>query len=134
MGSSLTSATNTRQNASGGPANAVSVSLRENREAVEKNLSMLYDEVATLLDEHREKVLELAAVLEERKNISGDEVSEIMGSVPGSRTMREPTGWQAVSDTVAGERQREALLKAGRQVAQVERASQGDGMEEDDSR
>ena len=134
MGSSLTSATNTRQNASGGPANAVSVSLRENREAVEKNLSMLYDEVATLLDEHREKVLELAAVLEERKNISGDEVSEIMGSVPGSRTMREPTGWQAVSDTVAGERQREALLKAGRQVAQVERASQRDGMEEDDSR
>jgi ATP-dependent Zn protease len=114
MGSSLTSALNTRQNAGGGPANAVSVSLREDREAIEKSLAHLYEEVATLLEEHREKVLELAAVLEERKNISGEEVAEIMGSSPGSRTMREPKGWQAVSDVVAGERQREALLRRER--------------------
>jgi hypothetical protein len=53
-------------------------------------------------------------VLEERKNISGEEVAEIMGSSPGSRTMREPKGWQAVSDVVAGERQREALLRRER--------------------
>ncbi len=115
MGASLTSANGTRQNAGGGPANAVSISLRENREAIEKNLAHLYDDVAGLLEEHREKVLELAAVLEQRKNISGDEVAEIMGSTPGSRTMREPTGWQAVSDTVAGDRQREALLRSGRE-------------------
>jgi cell division protease FtsH len=115
MGASLTSANGTRQNAGGGPANAVSISLRENREAIEKALAHLYDDVAGLLEEHREKVLELAAVLEQRKNISGDEVAEIMGSTPGSRTMREPTGWQAVSDTVAGDRQREALLRSGRE-------------------
>jgi hypothetical protein len=98
----------------------VSISLRENREAIEKNLGHLYDEVAGLLEEHRDKILELAAVLEQRKNISGDEVSEIMGSIPGSRTMREPTGWQAVSDTVAGDRQREALLKSGRQPVSLD--------------
>jgi ATP-dependent Zn protease len=114
MGGSLTSAMGTRQNAGGGPANAISVSLRENRETIEKNLAQLYDEVAGLLEEQRDKVLELAAVLEQRKNISGDEVAEIMGSAPGSRTMREPKGWQAVSDIVADERQREALLRSGR--------------------
>jgi len=126
MGSSLTSANGTRQNAGGGPANAISVSLRENREAIEKSLAHLYDEVAGILDEHREKVLELAAVLEERKNISGDEVSEIMGSAPGSRTMREPTGWQAVSDVVASERQREALLKSGREAIPIEASTEKD--------
>ena len=127
MGSSLTSANGTRQNAGGGPANAVSISLRENRESIEKQLAHLYDEVAGLLDEHREKILELAAVLEERKNISGEDVSEIMGSVPGSRTMREPTGWQAVSDIVALERQREALLKSGREALPVETNTKEDG-------
>ncbi len=126
MGSSLTSAQGTRQTGGGTPANAISVSLRENREAIEKNLAVLYDEVAGLLEEHKDKVLELAAVLEQRKNISGDEVSDIMGSVPGSRAMREPTGWQAVSDTVAGERQREALIKSGREAAQVEAAEEAE--------
>jgi hypothetical protein len=29
--------------------------------------------------------------------------------------MREPSGWQAVSDEIAGDRQREALTKAGRE-------------------
>ena len=130
MGSSLTSANGTRQNAGGGPANAVSISLRENRETIEKSLAHLYDEVAGLLDENREKVLELAAVLEQRKNISGDEVSEIMGSAPGSRTMREPTGWQAVSDVVAGERQREALLKSGREAIPIEASTEQDGDQE----
>jgi len=122
MGSSLTSAMGTRQNAGGGPANAVSISLRENREAIEKSLGHLYDEVAVLLAEHRDNVLELAAVLEMRKNISGDEVAEIMGSSPGSRTMREPKGWQAVSDMVADARQRDALLRSGRDAVPVEAA------------
>ena len=126
MGSSLTSAMGTRQTGTGTPANAVSVSLRENREDIEKRLASLYEEAAALLDEHREKVLELAAVLEDRKNISGDEVSEIMGSEPGSRAMREPSGWQAVSDSVAGERQREALIKSGREVSLFESDRDGD--------
>ena len=126
MGSSLSSAYGTRENAGGGPANAISITLRESREVIEKKLASMYDQVASLLEEHRDKVLELAAVLEERKNISGDEVAEIMGSTPGSRIMREPKGWQAVSDTVADERQREALLRSGRQVASVESATEAE--------
>jgi ATP-dependent Zn protease len=117
MGGALTSALNTRQISTGGQASPVSTAMREHREAIEKNLAVLYDRTASLLEEHGEKVLELAAVLEERKNISGDEVAEIMGSEPGSQTMRQPKGWQAVSDVVAGERQREALLKAGHEAA-----------------
>jgi hypothetical protein len=56
-------------------------------------------------------------VLEEKKTISGEEVAEIMGSAPGSRAMREPKGWQAVSDEIAGQRQRDALERSGREVA-----------------
>ncbi len=126
MGASLVSASGTRQNASGGPADPISVSLRENREAIEKSLAHLYDDVAVLLEENRDKVLELAAVLEVRKNISGEEVAEIMGSAPGSRTMREPSGWQAVSDTVADERQREALVKSGREPVAIEASVEND--------
>lgn len=126
MGASLVSASGTRQNASGGPADPISVSLRENREAIEKSLAHLYDDVAVLLEENRDKVLELAAVLEVRKNISGEDVAEIMGSAPGSRTMREPSGWQAVSDTVAGERQREALVKSGREPVAIEASVEND--------
>jgi hypothetical protein len=98
--------------------------MRENREAIEKNLAGLYDRVAGLLEEHRDKILELAAVLEERKNISGDEVAEIMGSDPGSRTMREPKGWQALTDSVASERQREALLRSGREAVAMDTSTE----------
>jgi hypothetical protein len=107
----------TRSNEAGGPANPVSTALRERREQIEERLAELYDQVALLLSEHEDKILELAAVLEEKKNISGEEVAEIMGSAPGSRTMREPRGWQAVSDEIASDRQRDALTKAGREVA-----------------
>jgi hypothetical protein len=31
--------------------------------------------------------------------------------------MREPKGWQAVSDEIAGQRQRDALERSGREVA-----------------
>jgi cell division protease FtsH len=124
MGSALTSALGTRQMSGGGQASPVSIAMREHREAIEKNLAGLYDRTASLLEEHRDKILELAAVLEEKKNISGDEVAEIMGTVPGSHTMREPKGWQAVSDTVAGERQREALAKSGREAAALSRSEE----------
>jgi len=117
MGDSLSSTMGTRSNEAGGPANPVSTALRERRKQIEERLAVLYDQVALLLGEHEDKVLELAAVLEEKKNISGEEVAEIMGSVPGSRTMREPRGWQAISDEIASDRQRDALTKAGREVA-----------------
>jgi len=117
MGDSLSSTMGTRSNEAGGPANPVSTALRERREQIEERLAALYEQVDALLGEHGDKVLELAAVLEEKKNISGDEVAEIMGSAPGSRTMREPRGWQAMSDEIASDRQRDALTKAGREVA-----------------
>jgi hypothetical protein len=117
MGKGLASAMNTRESGMGGNANPVSTALREQREAIEESLEALYERVDVLLEENQEKILELAAVLEEKKTISGDEVAEIMGSDPGSRAMREPSGWQAVSDEVAGERRREALTRSGREVA-----------------
>ena len=116
MGSSLSSAMNTRETGMGGQANPVSTALRERKAEIEANLEALYGRVGEVLEEHQEKVLELAAVLEGKKTISGDEVAEIMGSAPGSRAMREPKGWQAVSDEMAGERQRAALHRTGRQV------------------
>jgi ATP-dependent Zn protease len=117
MGKGLASAMNTRESGMGGPANPVSTALREQREPIEENLEILYERVTVLLEANQEKILELAAVLEEKKTISGDEVAEIMGSAPGSQAMREPSGWQAVSDEVAEERQRAALTRSGREVA-----------------
>ncbi len=114
MGKSISSTSGTLSNEMGGPANPVSTAMRERREQIEERLTVLYNKVAALLGEHEDKVLELAAVLEEKKQISGEEVAEIMGSDPGSRTMRQPKGWQAVSDEVAGVRSRDALTKAGR--------------------
>ncbi len=116
MGKGLSSAINTRETGMGGPASPVSIALRERREQIEASLADLYDRVGELLEEHQDKILELAAVLEEKKTISGEEVAEIMGSSPGSRTMREPKGWQAVSDEVAGKRQRDALERSGREA------------------
>lgn len=116
MGKNLASSMNTRESGMGGQANPVSIALREQRAEIDANLETLYDRVNELLEEHQEKILELAAVLEEKKTISGDEVAEIMGSVPGSRAMREPKGWQAVSDEMAGQRSRDALERSGREV------------------
>ena len=130
MGHSLTSAMGTRQGGSGMPASPVSVALSENREEIEKFLAVKYDEAAELLEDHREKILELAAVLEEKKQISGDEVAEIMGSEPGSHAMREPSGWQAFSDSVSAKRQREALIKSGREVAAVEKSTEAEPVED----
>jgi ATP-dependent Zn protease len=134
MGQSLSSAMNTRETGAGGPANPVSTALHERKAEIEAGLEDLYRRVGELLEEHQDKVLELAAVLEEKKTISGEEVSEIMGSAPGSRAMREPRGWQAVSDEMAGERQRAALHRSGRQVVasnnpqavEIEEARPGD--------
>ncbi len=50
---------------------------------VESLLQELYDRTEVLLEEYRDKVLEVAAALEERKTISGDDITEIMGSEPG---------------------------------------------------
>ena len=60
---------------------------------VEERLKQLYDEVSELLHDHREKVLELAHVLVAERTISGDRVTEVMGSDPGLMGIHEPVGF-----------------------------------------
>jgi hypothetical protein len=62
---------------------------------IEKRLKDLYDEVYELLEEHREDVVRLARVLEEKRTISGEEVAEVMGSESGSWTAHQPEGFAA---------------------------------------
>jgi cell division protease FtsH len=111
MGAGLVSYSGTSTNASGGPDYAVSVALRARRDQIEESLSELYERTNKLLGKHRDKVLELAAVLEDKKTVSGDEVSEIMGSAPGEQIMREPVGWQSVTEEVSAKRREKALAR-----------------------
>jgi ATP-dependent Zn protease len=62
---------------------------------IEKRLQDLYDDVYELLEEHRDDIVRLALVLEEKKTISGEEVTEIMGSESGSWTAHQPEGFAA---------------------------------------
>jgi ATP-dependent Zn protease len=114
MGEKLVSFT-VNETGMGQAGNPAAVTVRARHDLVESRLQDLYRRTWELLDEHRDKVLAIAAVLEERKTISGDDVSEIMGSTPGERTMREPRGWHAVDEAAAEERRRRALalLPAG---------------------
>jgi len=111
MGIGLVSYAGTSTNASGGPDYPVSVALRARRDQIENSLTELYDRTNKLLAKNRDKVLELAAALEDKKTISGDEVSEIMGSVPGEQVMREPVGWQSVTEEVGAKRREQALAR-----------------------
>ncbi len=63
---------------------------------VEERLKDLYDEVWALLDENRDKVLAVAEALEEYRTISGDQITEIMGSEPGSLQAHLPVGFHTV--------------------------------------
>lgn len=76
---------------------------------VERRLQNLYQRAWDILDEHRPQVLAIAALLEERRTISGDEIAEIMGSEPGSAGMREPSGWSRVDTDAARDRKARAL-------------------------
>ena len=69
--------------------------LRALGQQVERKLKRLYDEVTVLLEEHKDKVLKVAEALVERKSMSGDDISEIMGTPPGSRTTHRPAGFVA---------------------------------------
>jgi ATP-dependent Zn protease len=110
MGDQLISFTvnETGMGQSGNPAAATVARRRDN---VDTRLNELYERTWALLDEHRHEILALAAILEEKKTISGDEVSEIMGSTPGELAMRQPSGWQAVTDEVGAQRREEALAR-----------------------
>jgi ATP-dependent Zn protease len=123
MGAGLVSYAGTSFNVAGGPDHPVSVSLRARREEIEAQLHELYERVEQLLADNRDKVLELAAALEEQKTISGDDVADIMGSRPGERIMREPVGWQSVTEEVSLKR---------RQAAQARRLATTNGRSDDD--
>ena len=62
---------------------------------IEVRLQELYDEVYELLEEHRDDLVRLALVLEEKKTISGEEVTEVMGTESGSFTAHQPEGFAA---------------------------------------
>jgi len=111
MGVGLVSYAGTSTNASGGADYPVSVALRARRDQIEESLTELYERTNKLLATNRDKVLELAAALEDKKTISGDEVSEIMGTVPGEQVMREPVGWQSVTEEVGAKRREQALAR-----------------------
>jgi ATP-dependent Zn protease len=128
MGVGLVSYAGTVTGATGGPDYPVSVALRARRDQIEEILKELYDRVDHLLAQNRDKVLELAAVLEEKKTISGDEVSEIMGTAPGEQVMREPVGWQSVTPEVSTKRREEALARRTT-VSNGHGDSDGDGSE-----
>ncbi|MGH8927234.1 MAG: hypothetical protein ACRDWH_02695, partial [Acidimicrobiia bacterium] len=110
MGDQLVSFTvnETGMGQSGNPAAATVARRREN---VDTRLNDLYQKTWDLLDEHRDQVLAIARVLEEKKTISGDEVAEILGTPPGERAMRQPTGWQIVTEEAGAKRGEEALAK-----------------------
>ncbi|RPI25583.1 MAG: hypothetical protein EHM57_01355 [Actinobacteria bacterium] len=63
---------------------------------IEDRLQQLYEEVCELLEQHRDDLVRLAGVLEERKTISGDDVAEVMGTPAGSWTAHFPQGFAAV--------------------------------------
>ena len=95
MGDQLSSFLGLSQSAVGAGPDPTDRVLRSLGPQVEHKLKGLYDEMATLLEEHREQVLQLAGVLVERKTISGDDVAEIMGTPSGSRTIHRPQGFIA---------------------------------------
>lgn len=108
MGEQLVSFT-VDQTMTGQPANPAATTLQRRRDEIDRRLSELFRRTWELLDENRDKVLALAAVLEERKTISGEEVAEILGEPAGARAMRRPEGWQAIDEQAAEERRRRAL-------------------------
>jgi hypothetical protein len=112
----------------GQSGNPASSALRSRKEAIEARLEDLYQKTWDLLDEHRDKVLALAAVLEDRKTISGDDVAGIMGIPAGFSLAREPRGWQLVDEAAAEERRRSAL--ASLPPASNGHASEGQGASE----
>jgi ATP-dependent Zn protease len=80
--------------------------LRRMGPKVESLLEELYERTDLMLREYREKVLEVAAALEERKTISGDDITEIMGSEPGALAKDREGSWLRIDPN-------RAILAAG---------------------
>ena len=75
--------------------------VRSMRAQVEKRLQTLYEETAELLEEYKEEVLAVAMLLQERKTISGTDISAVLGTDSGSLTKARPTGYGKVDPDVA---------------------------------
>jgi ATP-dependent Zn protease len=112
MGEGLLSFAGTKTTGMGGVDSPVSVALRARSPQIESILQELYGRVKILLEENHDKVLEVAAALEEKKTISGDEVSRIMGTPPGEKAAREPKGWQVISEEMGRQRRDQALSRS----------------------
>lgn len=65
-------------------------------EEVEEILQRLYQRTEALLADHADKVLAVAAALEEKKTISGAEVAAIMGSRPGQLADEQAGTWRLI--------------------------------------
>ena len=63
---------------------------------VESVLQRLYDRTEVLLGEYGDAVLAVAAALEEKKTISGDDIAEILGTAPGVLADDHGEGWTAI--------------------------------------
>ncbi len=68
---------------------------------VEGLLQELYQETWDLLDRYQDKVLAVAAALEERKTIAGEEITEIVGVPPGTEALSKPDSWHTIDPTRA---------------------------------
>jgi hypothetical protein len=102
MGDQISSFLGLAQSTIGNAPDPTDSVLKSVGQQIEKKLQRLYEDVYALLDEHREKVLELAGVLVQKKTISGDDVAEILGSPQGARTIHRPKGWIAFDPDAEG--------------------------------
>lgn len=70
--------------------------LKMMRSDVEEILEGLLEETTGMLEEHKDKVLAIAAALEDRKTITGDEIAEIMEVPAGSYTVNRRESWTLI--------------------------------------
>ena len=95
MGDGITSMAVLAQSRWGTPDPSPDVIKRMGKK-VESLLQELYEETWELLEEHRDEVLQVAAALEERKTISGEEITAIMGNEPGTRAHTREKTWRTI--------------------------------------
>ena len=96
MGRNLTSLGRVGVDPSGNSTPSWALAIRNRPEAVEAILQELYDEVYRLLEEHRDQILAVAALVVEKKTISGDQVSEIMDTPIGELAKLRPKNWTLI--------------------------------------
>ena len=97
MGENLASSAGLPQHALDQPPDPTGEIAKGMNSQVERRLRRLYDEVYGMIEEHKSAVFNVAARLQQKKTISGDEVARIIGVEAGAVTKRKPVGFAAVS-------------------------------------